>query len=67
MKKNIIVTSLLALALLGIPFGCADRLDIKPFQSQASDVGLKTESDLVGTLIGAYDAIVRFMGQSRSP
>jgi|694.fasta_scaffold08716_12 hypothetical protein len=57
MKKNIIVTSLLALALLGIPFGCADRLDIKPFQSQASDVGLKTESDLVGTLIGAYDGL----------
>ena len=57
MKKNIIITSLLALTLLGIPFGCADRLDIKPFQSQASDVGLKTESDLVGTIIGAYDGL----------
>lgn len=57
MKKNIILTSLLALTLLVIPFGCADRLDIKPFQSQASDVGLKTESDLVGTLIGAYDGL----------
>ncbi|MFM7486524.1 MAG: RagB/SusD family nutrient uptake outer membrane protein [Cytophagales bacterium] len=57
MKKNIILTSLLVLTLLVVPFGCADRLDIKPFQSQASDVGLKTESDLVGTLIGAYDGL----------
>lgn len=57
MKKKIIVTSFLALALLSVPFGCADRLDIKPFQSQAADVGLTTESDLIGTVIGAYDGL----------
>jgi len=57
MKKNLIKTGLLALTLIGVPFACADRLDIVPFQSQASDVGLKTESDLVGTLIGAYDGL----------
>lgn len=57
MKKNLIKTGLLALTLLGVPFACADRLDVKPFQSLASDVALKTEGDLVATIIGAYDGL----------
>lgn len=57
MKKNLIITCLIALTLTGIPFSCADKLDIVPFQSLASDKGLTTEGDLVGTLIGAYDGL----------
>ncbi|MCA6409279.1 MAG: RagB/SusD family nutrient uptake outer membrane protein [Cytophagales bacterium] len=57
MKKNFVKIGLLALTLLGLPFACADRLDIVPFLSQPSDTGLKTEGDLVGLLIGAYDGI----------
>jgi starch-binding outer membrane protein, SusD/RagB family len=57
MKRNIIITSFLALALSGIPFACQDKLDIVPLQSLSSDQGLKTEGDLVGTLIGAYDGL----------
>jgi starch-binding outer membrane protein, SusD/RagB family len=57
MKKYIIKNIFLALPFLTLPFACQDRLDVIPLQSQSSELGLKTEGDLVGTLIGAYDGL----------
>ncbi len=36
---------------------CEKRLDIAPYQSLPPEQGLKTESDLGGVLIGAYDGL----------
>ncbi len=57
MKRNKIITALFLLVFLSFPFACQDRLDVVPLQSLPSDEGLKTEGDLVGTLIGAYDGL----------
>jgi starch-binding outer membrane protein, SusD/RagB family len=57
MNKYRILTVVLAMAFFSVPFACQDRLDIVPLQSLAADQALKTEGDLVGTLIGAYDGL----------
>lgn len=57
MKKKITTLLLTASIMLGVPFACQDRLDIVPLQSLAPEDALKTEGDLVGTLIGAYDGL----------
>ncbi len=57
MKKKLMVIILLAQILVGVPFACQDRLEIVPLQTLSSDKALKTEGDLVGVLIGAYDGL----------
>ena len=40
-----------------IAMGCEKKLDVQPFQSLSEDKALLTESDVSGTLVGAYDAV----------
>lgn len=48
---------LLIPALMVVSIGCQNELDIVPRQSLSPEAALKTEGDLVGVLIGAYDAL----------
>lgn len=36
---------------------CADKLDVQPTQTLSSELALKTEGDIMATLIGAYDGV----------
>jgi hypothetical protein len=56
MKNKLFTISLVATLMLGIT-ACEKRLDIVPLQSLPPEQGLKTESDLGGMLIGAYDRL----------
>ncbi|MFM2145825.1 MAG: hypothetical protein RL732_661, partial [Bacteroidota bacterium] len=47
----------LALLLALFTASCEKRLDIAPFQSIPADKALLTESDVLGTLVGAYDGV----------
>jgi hypothetical protein len=40
-----------------IAIGCEKKLDVQPFQTLSEDKALLTESDVSGTLVGAYDAV----------
>lgn len=40
-----------------IAIGCEKKLDVQPYQSLSEDKALLTESDVSGTLVGAYDAV----------
>ena len=40
-----------------IATGCEKRLDVQPYQGLSDDKALLTESDVSGTLVGAYDAV----------
>jgi hypothetical protein len=39
-----------------IAIGCEKKLDVQPYQTLSEDKALLTESDVSGTLVGAYDA-----------
>ncbi|HEY0654886.1 MAG TPA: RagB/SusD family nutrient uptake outer membrane protein [Chryseosolibacter sp.] len=54
-KYSLIIT--LMLATLIVPTACDNGLDVEPTQSLAPDQALKSEGDLVGALIGAYDGL----------
>ena len=56
MRNKLFTISLVAMLMLSIT-ACEKRLDIVPFQSLPPEQALKTESDLNGMLIGAYDAL----------
>lgn len=45
------------IAVAIISAGCEKRLDIQPYQGLSDDKALLTESDVSGTLVGAYDAV----------
>jgi hypothetical protein len=51
--KNSIFT---CIAVGMIAIGCEKKLDVQPYQSLTEDKALLTESDVSGTLVGAYDA-----------
>jgi starch-binding outer membrane protein, SusD/RagB family len=57
MKKHFKSFLLMLPLFLGVPFACQDRLDIVPLQTLSPELALKTEGDLVGVLIGAYDGL----------
>lgn len=40
-----------------IAIGCEKKLDVQPYQTLSEDKALLTESDVSGTLVGAYDAV----------
>ena len=40
-----------------IAIGCEKKLDLQPYQSMPVERALLTESDVSGTLVGAYDAV----------
>ena len=40
-----------------IAIGCEKKLDVLPYQTLSEDKALLTESDVSGTLVGAYDAV----------
>jgi starch-binding outer membrane protein, SusD/RagB family len=52
--KNSIFASI-AVGMIAI--GCEKKLDVQPFQTLSDDKALLTESDVSGTLVGAYDAV----------
>jgi tetratricopeptide (TPR) repeat protein len=52
--KNSIFASI-AVGMIAI--GCEKKLDVQPFQTLSEDKALLTESDVSGTLVGAYDAV----------
>ncbi|MFM9021657.1 MAG: hypothetical protein ACKOOA_10060, partial [Sediminibacterium sp.] len=56
MKNKFFTISLVAALMLSIT-ACEKRLDIVPLQSLPPEQGLKTESDLGGMLIGAYNGL----------
>ena len=56
MKNKLFAISIMATLVLSFS-ACQKRLDIVPFQSLPPEQGFKTEGDLVGLLIGAYDAM----------
>lgn len=56
MKNKLFTISLVAMLMLTIT-ACEKRLDIVPLQSLPPEQGLKSESDLSGLLIGAYDGL----------
>lgn len=56
MRNKLFAISIMATLVLSFS-ACQKRLDIVPFQSLPPEQGLKTEGDLVGLLIGAYDAM----------
>jgi hypothetical protein len=56
MRNKLFTISLVSMLMLSIT-ACEKRLDIVPFQSLPPEQALKTESDLNGMLIGAYDAL----------
>ena len=56
MRNKLFKISLVAMLMLSIT-ACEKRLDFAPFQSLPPEQALKTESDLNGMLIGAYDAL----------
>jgi starch-binding outer membrane protein, SusD/RagB family len=55
--KHKLIALLMIPTLLLIATACNKRLDVIPTQSLSPEAGLKTESDLVGLLIGAYDGL----------
>jgi len=40
-----------------IAIGCEKKLDVQPYQGLSDQTALLTESDVSGTLVGAYDAV----------
>lgn len=56
MKLKLFILTTFTTALVVIS-GCKKRLDIVPFQSLPPEEALKSESDITGVLIGAYDGI----------
>lgn len=56
MRNKFYAVVALVIFLLSLT-ACQKRLDIVPFQSLPPEQGLKSESDLNGILIGAYDAL----------
>lgn len=56
MKNKFFTISLVAALMLSIT-ACEKRLDIVPLQSLPPEQGLKSESDLGGMLIGAYNGL----------
>lgn len=52
-----IFASLLVLGILFNFSSCNKKLDVLPTQTLSPEAGLKTESDLIGLLIGAYDGL----------
>jgi hypothetical protein len=53
-----IKNSILACIAVGmIAIGCEKKLDVQPYQTLSEDKALLTESDVSGTLVGAYDAV----------
>lgn len=56
MKHKLLILSVFTTALISIT-GCKKRLDIIPLQSLSPEAALKTESDITGVLIGAYDGL----------
>lgn len=53
--KYKIIALLMIPVLMFISSACNKRLDVIPTQTLSSDAALKTEGDLVGVLIGAYN------------
>lgn len=45
------------IAVSMIAIGCEKKLDVQPYQTLSEDKALLTESDVSGTLVGAYDAV----------
>ncbi|MDX1909168.1 MAG: RagB/SusD family nutrient uptake outer membrane protein [Bacteroidia bacterium] len=52
-----ITKALLMLALLLAMSGCAERLDLKPFQSVSEELALGSDGNVKTVLTGAYDAL----------
>lgn len=53
MKKNILTTALIALAL----FGCGDKLEIKPLNSVGSNQAVSSSGDVEALIVGAFTAM----------
>ncbi|QHT65527.1 RagB/SusD family nutrient uptake outer membrane protein [Rhodocytophaga rosea] len=58
MKKSIIYKLVIAsISVFSLLSGCADKLDVQPVNTVDAKEAVKTSSDVIALLVGAYDAM----------